>query len=121
MLKEIENQFDTENAEKIVTSGYPKNKKFLVDLIFWSCFPNDPVCLIIYPYVSSLDDEILAPAMAEFISFHLANNQEELVDIALDMFVNERVPRFKKLIISSTEDDLVKEILAKYSGFGQVE
>ncbi|WP_166839224.1 hypothetical protein [Rheinheimera pleomorphica] len=100
MTKEIKDKFDTDAAEHLVIIGYPDNKEYLPDLVFWSCFPNDPVCWITYPYINSLKDEILAEAMAKFMTFHLGIGQEDMVETACAFFIFEERSNLIPMIIS---------------------
>ena len=104
-LPEIEDKFDIENAEKLIEIGYPANKEVLVELISWSCFPNDPVCFATFPYIESLADEILAPSLAEFLEFHLSCEQNEMVDHAFWLFINKRGEKFRNLVFSFIKSD----------------
>jgi hypothetical protein len=99
-LPTIKDKFDTEGAGDLVLIGYPENKSALSELIFWSCFPNDPVCHVTHPYVASLRDEVLAPALAEFLDFHLDAKQLDLVSDAFWLFINERGESFRTAIAS---------------------
>ena len=112
MSEAIKDKFDTEGAEHLVIIGYPENKQFLPDLIFWSCVPNDPVCWITYPYISSLRDEIFAEAMASFITFHLSVNQMDMIETACAFFVFDERDHLIPTIISLTDCPKVKSWFA---------
>jgi len=116
-LPEIEDKFDVENAEKLIAIGYPANKERLVEFISWSCFPNDPVCFVTFPYIESLADDILASSMAEFLEFHLGCEQNEMVGHAFWLFINKRGEKFRDLVASFMKNDesRVLFIQKKYS------
>jgi len=116
-LPEIEDKFDVENVEKLIEIGYPANKDMLVELISWSCFPNDLVCFATFPYIESLNDDELAPSMAEFLEFHLGCDQNEMVDHAFWLFINKRGEKFRKLVFSFIKKDEAKALFSqnKYS------
>ncbi len=103
-LPTIKDKMDTDSAAEIVAVGYPDNKSALEELIFWSCFPNDLVCWVTFPYISSLRDEVLAPAMAAFIEFHHSHGQTDLVSDVFWLFINERGEAFRSRILSYMED-----------------
>lgn len=116
-VPEIKDKFDTDSAEQLVLIGYPENAERLPDLIFWSCWPNDPVCWITHPYIYSLRDEILAPPMAEFLEFNLAQAQNNLIEDAFWLFINERGEHFRTLVrshVKSPEGNALF-MLEKYS------
>ncbi|MBU1310826.1 MAG: hypothetical protein KKE30_14990 [Gammaproteobacteria bacterium] len=112
MTIEIKDKFDTDAAEHLVIIGYPENKKYLPDLVFWSCFPNDPVCWITYPYINSLKDEILAEAMAVFMKFNLGIGQEDMVETACAFFIFEERCDLIPMIISLADCQKVREWFA---------
>ncbi|WP_444944497.1 hypothetical protein ACJJIK_06155 [Microbulbifer sp. ZKSA006] len=116
-LPKIKDKFDTGSAEHIVIIGYPENADFLPELISWSCFPNDPVCWVTYPYISSLRNEILAPAMADFLDFHATAEQYDMIFTAFDHFINERGESFRELIKEYLQNDEAKKLFSdpKYS------
>ena len=94
-LPTIKDKFDVESASEIVVIGYPENQPALTELISWSCFPNDPVCHVTFPYIASLRNEILGPALAEFLDFHVTHAQLDLVSDAFWLFINERGAAFR--------------------------
>ncbi|MFC3679674.1 hypothetical protein [Bacterioplanoides pacificum] len=100
-LQSIRDKFDTDNAEHLVLIGYPLNAGFLQELIFWSCFPNDPVCWITYPYVSVLRDDILLPELVAFVQFNIEQQQADLADTALAMFADERGQSFRQQLLQA--------------------
>jgi len=100
-LQSIRDKFDTDNAEHLVLIGYPHNAGFLQELIFWSCFPNDPVCWITYPYVSVLRDDILLPELVAFVQFNIEKQQADLADTALAMFADERGQPFRQQLLQA--------------------
>jgi len=108
VLTGIKDKFDTKTAEQLVLVGYPKNKDHLCDMLFWSCFPNDPVCWITYPYMQILRDEILVETLESFIKFHLGNSQEKLVQIACEEFLSDERESLIPLILYLTECPKVK-------------
>jgi len=116
-LPEIKDKFDSDSAEQLVLIGYPENAERLSDLIFWSCWPNDPVCRITHPYIYSLRDEILAPPMAEFLEFHLAQKQTSLIADVFGLFINERGEQFRSLVRSYVKNQECNELflLEEYS------
>lgn len=99
-LPQIADKFDTDSAEHLVVIGYPANKPALPDLIFWSCWPNDPVCWITYPYIDALRDDYLAEPMAEFLEFHLQHQQLDMISDAFGLFINPRGQAFRHLVCS---------------------
>lgn len=105
---EIEDQFDVDSAEKLVALGYPDNKESLADLLFWSCFPNDPVAWITAPYILSLKTEELAPALAAFIEFHLRANQRELIDDVFCVVDVKEHRGISELTLSHISDPLIR-------------
>ena len=109
-LPNIKDKFDTESAETLVVVGYPNNKDHIEELIFWSCFINDPVTWIAYPYISTLRDDILAPNLATFLEFNIEKNQPELIEFAFEEFINKRGQSFRDLILSKTQSEKVKEL-----------
>jgi hypothetical protein len=111
-LPEIKDKFDTESAEHIVLVGFPRNADCLPELISWSCFPNDPVCWITYPYISSLRNEVLAPAMAKFLEFQVEVGQYDLIYDAFSCFINEREEPFRKLIEKYLQSDEAKSLFS---------
>jgi hypothetical protein len=112
----VKDKFDIESAEQIVRMGYPKNAEYISDMIFWSCFPNDPVFRVFYPYVESLSDSILATHLPEFLEFHLSKNQETLIGDVFDMFINHRGQNFRDLVLSACKNKEVQKLftLEKY-------
>jgi len=112
-LPQIKDKFDTDSAEHLVIVGYPENKDVLSDLIFWSCFPNDPVCWVTHPYVASLRSKILAPAIAKFLEFNLINEQHELISDAFLLFINERGEPFRDLICRDIQNDRVQDLFRR--------
>ena len=116
-LPRIEDKMDVESAVETLAIGYPNNQDALEDLIFWSCFPNDPVCRATFPYVHSLRDEVLAPAMAKFIEFHHNHQQTELVTDAFWLFINERGEGFRSQVLACVSDAEVRALfsLPEYS------
>jgi len=113
MITGIKDKFDTDGAEHLVLIGYPENKEYLTDLIAWSCFPNDPVAWILYPYVSVLKDDIMAAAMAEFMEFHFEKNQEDMVEQAAAMFIYDGRENLIPLILEQTSNSLIATFFAK--------
>lgn len=111
-LPDIKDKMDVDSAAEIVSIGYPDNEDELETLIFWSCFPNDPVCWATFPYISSLRDEFLAPAMAKFIEFNLSHRQMELVSDVFWLFINERGEAFRSRILSMMEDEDAKALFS---------
>jgi hypothetical protein len=116
-LPQIKDKFDTESAEHLVLVGFPTNASCLPELISWSCFPNDPVCWITYPYISSLRNEILAPAMADFLEFHVGAGQYDLIFDAFSHFINDRGVPFRKMVEEILQSDEAKSLFLdpKYS------
>ncbi|MCP4322304.1 MAG: hypothetical protein GY787_10735 [Alteromonadales bacterium] len=108
MLQGINDKFDTDGAENLVIIGYPENEDHLPDLIFWSCFPNDPVCWITYPYIKILRDDVMASAMSKFIEFHLGKGQVKIVEEAFDIFIKDERENLIPTIIKLSESSLVK-------------
>ena len=109
-LPRIEDKFNVESASELVVIGYPENKEMLVELIFWSCFPNDPVCWVTYRYIDSLRDDYLAPEMAKFLEFHYEANQLDLVSNVFNQFINERGLDFRELVLSFVTVEKVREL-----------
>jgi len=114
---EITDKFDTDGAERLVLMGYPENTGKLSELIFWSCWPNDPVCWVTFPYIYSLRDEILAPPMAEFLEFNLSQGQNDLITDVFWLFINERGEQFRTLVRSHVKSPECNALfmLEKYS------
>jgi hypothetical protein len=112
----VKDKFDIESAEQIVRMGYPKNADYISDMIFWSCFPNDPVFRVFYPYVESLPDSILASHLPEFLEFHLSKNQETLIDDVFNIFINHRGQSFRDLVSSACKTKALQRLftLEKY-------
>ena len=113
-LPKIKDKFDVKNAEKLIEIGYPTNKSVLVELISWSCFPNDLVCFATFPYIESLDDDQLAPSMAEFLEFHLNCGQNEMIAHVFWLFINKRGEKFRKLVRSLLEKDEAKALFSQH-------
>lgn len=108
----IKDKFDTESAKRIVDMGYPNNKEYLHDIIFWSCFPNDPVCHITYPFLSSLSDEELAGQVAEFLELNLEPDTK-LIENVFYTIINPRGEKFRKLIVEQAHDQKVKDLFGE--------
>ena len=111
----IKDKFDTESAQKIVDMGYPSNKKMLDDLIFWSCFPNDPVCHITYPFLATLKDDDIALPIIEFLEFNIDSNQMELIENAFLILVKTRGENFIKLLHTKANSERISELLDNLS------
>ncbi len=99
-LPQIADKFDTASAEHLVVIGYPRNQAALPELIFWSCWPNDPVCWITHPYIAALRDDYLAEPMAEFLEFHLQHQQLDMVGDAFALFINPRGQLFRERVLA---------------------
>lgn len=117
VLPSIKDKFDVDSASEIVVIGYPENQSALTELISWSCFPNDPVCFVTFPYIASLRNEVLAPALAEFLDFHVEHAQMDLVADAFWLFINERGATFRSSIAALCKQTNTKTLFdeAKYS------
>jgi hypothetical protein len=114
---QIKDKFDTESAERIVHIGYPKNADYITDMLFWCCFPNDPVFQVTYPYINSLSDSILSAHLPEFLEFHLLNKQERMIEDIFDLFINFRGKKFRELVLSLCETKDLQDLFTceKYS------
>lgn len=113
-LPVIKDKFDTQNAQKLVKLGYPKNKKALVDLICWSCFPNDPVCHVTYPFIEKLSNAGLARGFIDFVKFSITSKQEWLIKEAFSIFIKPRGETFFYFILSKTNSKDVKKTINEY-------
>lgn len=111
-LPQIKNKMDWESAAEIVAIGWPANDGALEELLAWSCFPNDLVCWVTYPYISSLRDAVLAPAMARFLAFHHNHGQDDLVTDAFWLFINDRGETFRALILAQLTDPSTRALFA---------
>ena len=106
----IKNKHDTDTVQKIVDLGYAANKKYISDLIFWSCFPNDPVCQVAYPYIASLSDEILATSIIDFLDDNLEQNTQ-IIDSVFQIIINPRGLDFSRLLRENTENPEILKII----------
>lgn len=106
-LPSIADKFDTDSAEQLVALGYPANADALDELIFWSCFPNDPVCHVTHPYIQSLPNEALVPPLLDFLQYNLEVGQTDLVVDAFWLFINPRGEAFRQQIKQATADEAI--------------
>jgi len=114
---QIKDKFDTESAQLIVNLGYPKNADHMVDMLFWCCFPNDPVSHVIYPFINSLSDSILSIHIPEFLEFYLSNKEEKMIEDIFEIFINFRGKKFRELVLSNCKTKDLQELFTreKYS------
>lgn len=106
----IADKFDTDSAAQLVALGYPANADTLDELIFWSCFPNDPVCHITHPYIQSLPNEALVEPLLDFLQYNLEVGQTDLVVDAFWLFINPRGEAFRQQIRQAAGDEAIRAL-----------